>query len=462
MRVLGPLLWGWCLVVASADAQDRRFPYEAIVDVDEEFVRSGQGPRYYPTGKLSRGDKVIVHRHDPGGWYMISPPAGSFSWIQSEYVQRMADGRGRLIANNVIVHVGSSLADERSVYQRTLSKGDTVEILGEATVDTERGPVSLYKIKPPAREYRWIAGKAVVPAGNGTGKPQPKFQPNVPPAPSIKGPIALELDPSDDAFAPSPFQTESEQGPQPALKTGEQSPKLAPEGSLEAQREQLHELDRQFREMIQQEPATWTLATLEASYQALDRAAGDESLHASVAQRLRTLQKYARIQKDYEDFHRLSMETKQRDAQLASLQKQLESGAGSPSDAASFSPPATGALGGVYDGVTPSLGSTPPNPPSERGGENAGPAKRAKPPGAKFDGAGIIERAASPPGAPPFALVAPDGRLLAYLQPPAGLDLNRYLRQSMGIYGERSYHAELKADLIIIRGMQPVRLQTRP
>jgi uncharacterized protein YgiM (DUF1202 family) len=442
MRCLGPLLIGLVLFPEPASAQDRRFPYDAVVDADEEFVRSGPGPKYYPTGKLSRGEKIAVHRHDPGGWYMIAPPSNSFSWIQAEYVQRIDNQRGRLTANNVIVHVGSTLADERSVYQRTLSKGDSVEILEEAQVTGERGPVALYKIKPPAREYRWIAGKSVVPSERYRGQPPPKFKPNLQPAPSINGPVALEVDPNDDAFAPSPFQPQL--GEQPGLTTGEHAPKDASvESSLEAQREELRALDQKLRETLAQEPANWNLASLEQAYQTLEQAASDEpTVRSSVQQRLRTLQKYAKIQQDYTEFHRLTTETKQRDAQLATMQKQID-------------PTHAGPYGAVPLG--PTLAPVPDSPPHVP----AAPASR--PPGLKFDGAGIIERAASPPpGAPPFVLVAPDGRLLSYLQPPPGLDLNRHLRQSMGIYGERTRREEWQSDLIVIRGMQPVRLRTAP
>ena len=436
MRLFGPLLFALSLAGSVADAQDRRFPYEAVVDVDEEFIRSGPGRVYFPTGKLARGDKVAVHRHDPGGWYMIAPPDGSFSWIQAEYVQRIDDKRGRLTANNVIVYVGSSLADERSVYQRTLSKGDTVEILDETIVNGERGPVSLYKIKPPSREYRWITGKSVVPAEGYRGRPAPKFKPNLDPAPSIKGPIALEVDPNGEAFAPSPFQPDTKQEPQPPVKTGEQAPKDQPdESSLEAQRDELHELDRQFREMVVQDPTSWNLASLEQSYKSLDEATEHPSIRSSLQHRLRTVEKYARIQQDYVEFHQLTIATRQRDTQLASLQNQLEGAPQTPSRAAAAQAPAAHA----------------PGPPVPRR------------PGMPFDGAGIIERAAvSPPGAPPFVLVNPDGRRLAYLQPPPGLDLNRYLRQSMGIYGERSHRPDFQSDLIVIRGMQPVRLRTGP
>jgi uncharacterized protein YgiM (DUF1202 family) len=440
MRFVGPICVGLCLLGLRADAQDRRFPYEAVVDAEEEFVRSGPGPKYYPTGKLARGDKVTVHRHDPGGWYMIAPPADGFSWIKSEYVQRADGKKGRLTANNVAVYVGSALADERSVYQRMLSKGDTVEILDEVTVDSERGPLSLYKIKPPTREYRWISGKAIVPANGARGKPQPKFKPNLQPSPSINGPIALEVDPNDAAFAPSPFQAEGETEPAPPLKMGEQPPKDGSEDNpLEARREQLRDLDRQFREMIQQEPALWNLATLEQSYQALDGAGDEPAMHSQVQQRLWTMQKYARIQQDYQDFHRLTTETKQRDAQLASMQKQFD---GSTASLGSGNIPPTNAVPQPPSGTVPSrpVTGTP-----------------------RFDGAGIIEKANNPPpGAPPFVLISPDGRLLAYLQAAPGMDLSRVHRQSMGLFGERSYRADLKADLIVIRGMQPVRLRTGP
>ena len=44
------------------------FPYTACVNSADVFVRSGPGKNYYPTDKLSKGDKVEVYRHDPGGW----------------------------------------------------------------------------------------------------------------------------------------------------------------------------------------------------------------------------------------------------------------------------------------------------------------------------------------------------------------------------------------------------------
>ena len=76
-----------------------------------------------------------------------------------------------------------------------------------------------------------------------------------------------------------------------------------------------------------------------------------------------------------------------------------------------------------------------------------------------LDGAGIVQRAATPvPGGPRHVLLAPNGRILAYLYPDRGINLDAYLGRSMGIVGPRTYRPELQTDLIVVRGMVPVRL----
>lgn len=77
----------------------------------------------------------------------------------------------------------------------------------------------------------------------------------------------------------------------------------------------------------------------------------------------------------------------------------------------------------------------------------------------ELDGAGVIQRAATPiPGGPRHVLLAPNGRILAYLADGDGLNLDGYVGQPMGIIGPRTFHPELQADLIIVRRVMPVRL----
>jgi hypothetical protein len=88
------------------------------------------------------------------------------------------------------------------------------------------------------------------------------------------------------------------------------------------------------------------------------------------------------------------------------------------------------------------------------------PPRQIRPPGSPpLDGAGIVQRAAATsPNGPRYVLLAPNGRILTYLQPDRGINLDLYVGRQMGIMGVRAYQPELQSDLIIVRGMIPVRL----
>ena len=433
-----------CLVdvshfITQATAQDRKFPYEAVVDLDGEYVRSGPGPNFYPTEKLKRADKVMVHRHDPGGWCMIAPPSGSFSWILAEHVQKSGDNAGVLKANNVVVHIGSSInPDEFTTIQGNLSKGDAVQILGEKTFVFEDRSKLMYKISPIKREWRWIPRKALVASDAIRSEPFPAEP--LPRGKKPSGPVAEGLDP--DAFA-KPIST----GP-------------APLGG---------KIDRQFREMVMQEPPTWNLDNIAEQYRTLDKEVSQPAMSHVLAGRLDAVTRYQKIHADYSEFLKLTSETRQRDAQLASLQQQGESqlralganttstppvsqptlGAGQPlanqpiPNMVQAGQPATGtATGGTAGGAMAPNTTRPANPNG-------------------FAGAGLVQPMSKTfPGGPQYALIAPDGKLLAYLQPAAGVDLRRNAGQAMGIIGDRQFRQDWGADTITVRGLQPVQLKT--
>lgn len=425
--LLPPLIL--CLTVGAVLGAGKKFPYEATIDVAEELVRSGPGQKFYPTSKLRRGDRVTVHRHDPGGWVMIAPPEGSFSWIQADYVKRKGETTGILTENNVIVRVGSQFNDERDWYQRELSQGDRVEIVGEKTFETERGPVQMLKIKPPSHEYRWIMGKAILPAATPVQKPLQRADVAEASPPKIQSPLEKEGDP----FAEGPALTPEIKDPPPKLRreaatATESTRQTGPDAAeLEALRAHLSAADKEFHAMIEDDPATWDLNRLEQRYQQLGMLTDLPAFQKQIKQRLDAVERYTRIKTEYQEFVRVTTETKQRDAQLMSLKNQPVN---VPSPAAS-----------------PSLTPSPPVPAAPR----------------SFAGAGIIRRSASPiRGAPHYVLVAPNGRLLAYLQGAPGVDLTAYVGQSMGVTGQRSYRQELQSELIVVRSLTPVRLKSTP
>ena len=67
--------------------------------------------------------------------------------------------------------------------------------------------------------------------------------------------------------------------------------------------------------------------------------------------------------------------------------------------------------------------------------------------------------ALSRPGFPSHVLLAPDGRVLSYLQAGPGINLDQHIGTSVGITGARGFRPELNADLMIVRGLTSVRLQ---
>src|SRR4051794_8899708 len=63
-------------------------PYVAVITQADAEVRSGPGAEasLYPTNRLQRGQRVEVVKELPGGWLEIKPPAGSFSWVNTRFI----------------------------------------------------------------------------------------------------------------------------------------------------------------------------------------------------------------------------------------------------------------------------------------------------------------------------------------------------------------------------------------
>lgn len=450
------VLAGLVLVMQSfAMAADKiSYPYEAIVVADDgEDVWCGPDTKkYYPTSHLNKGDRVKVFRSDPGGWCMIAPPAGSFSWVRDINVARNKPDSGAIKANRTIVHVGSDLQpNEFLIYQAELNQGDAIEILAEREfrIDGEE-PRKMFKIPSPRGEKRWIKRKSITPANAYRAEPLEDE-----PAPKKRGPIA-END-SDSPMRPvsigTPFQDEAAEA---EVKEPVEKSEKAPVDATEVgeSRRKLYEIDGQFREMVKQEPISWDLDAIEDQYKQLDADYDQPALALDVGRRLESVKRHRKIQGDYSDFHRLVTTSKERDAQLLTQQgagpmltpstpDRPIVGNGNPTPLAQQAAPQTSG----NPALTPTpAAATSPNP-------QPGAAQQ-------FDGAGIVRRLQNSfNGGPQFVLVSPDERVLCILQPTPGVDLNRYNGKPMGVIGQRYRREEWNMDVINVRGLQPVQLR---
>lgn len=403
-------------------------PYTTVVEAGETYVRSGPGTTFYPTGKLRRGDKVVVHRHDPGDWHMIAPPAGSFSWVPAKYVNKTAADRGTVKTNKVAARVGSFESDIHEVWQRPLAEGDEIRILGEKMLTPEagNGPAELwYRIEPPKGEWRWVRGQDLAPAqqaGAGTTAGDPFVSAGEPPRRKRSTPPVARADDDSPPFeAPLTDSTNREytddstrEAPlanRPLVrKEGKPGKTKLPPRKQDGILDELDRLDARFRSILDKPPLEWDFGQLEHDYQVLRGEAESSNIQQMIDTRIDKIASYRKVRGEEEELTRIQNETARRDAELAEIQRRQEA------QLASLRQP-------------------------------------------RFDGAGIVQRSAlTRHGSPRYALVATTGRVLAYLAPAPGVNLEAWIGRPAGVTGSRVPSPELRADLITVNRLTPVRL----
>jgi hypothetical protein len=456
-----------CVPVDAAPIQ----PFEAIVQAtpgEDVYARSGPGKeRFYPTLKLANGQAVTVRRKDPGGWFMIDPPEGSFSWIPGKYV-KSSGAQGTVTENAVVVRVGAFNSKQRDVEQVRLNRGDLVEILSEETIETERGGKTVheqwYRIKPPPGEYRWVKGsslaelnqdgsmKDVVPSpgetekrksAGGLGNENEKSGTKSRGGKGDGDTSALPV-PSDENDAPSfqrapfvqpgPQDEDLDLGPDADLGT------LARTLDRNTILRELQSIRQKMQEIRQLPEIQWDLSGIEIELTALQQAAQGTSMMPLVEQRMRELRRDQLIHQNAIDFANRGLRTPAYTQRIPN--QSLDSNRG-PVDPRS----------GVY-------GMSPPGVPNTGGGGNVDLSRTAPNPGrSRFQGAGIVARVRNPvSGVPRYALITPQGQLLSYLEPQSGLNLEPYVGKAMGINGPRGFDERLRADRMQVQRLTPVQL----
>lgn len=446
-------------------------PFDAAVRStggEDIYVRSGPGQeKHYPTMKLKDGDKVHVLRKDPGGWFMIKPPPGSYSWILSRYVQRNGI-QGTVRENGVVVRVGAFQSTQRDVEQVRLNSGDTVEILGEQTLDSDKGKDQWLQIKPPRGEFRWIKGSHLVELNpDGTPKvlnkvagSQFKHVPESSGAQAVDDPqikVAGPTKPRASTPAAGPaYVTDGVAVASNAPKFGHapgRKPETSdpfddlPEGAAIAPslgqsqeqtiREDLDLLDQELAQILKQPAIDWDLGAQREDLESLKELAGKSPLASQIDQRLARLDEY---QGKHDSA--LIMAKRARASQSQGTQPLDSPDPGSTAPRVSRE---TQRVAPNPAAPVPSL----PNSPVSSG---------SRPP-SRFTGVGIVHRLPNaPPGTPRYVIAAPDRRILCYLDAAPGVNLDQYVGQAMGLTGPRGFDPQIRYDRMQVQSLTPVQL----
>jgi uncharacterized protein YraI len=408
MRRLAALgLAGLALAASTARGQ-QTFPYKAYISGNDVYVRSGPGQTYYPTDRLSSGEPVEVYRHDPGGWYAIRPPGGSFSWVSGRHLELKGDGLAVVTEENLATRVGSRFSDIRDVVQVRLHKGEVVEVLGQREGEGGSDGRVWYKIAPPSGEFRWVFGKYVDPEypvdGLRRTTPEaaaaPRQQPDAaPPA----GPIAAEPAPAYGSQWQSADQSYGAGNLLVAASTAART--FSPEEFEEAVRD----LDVELSAMVVEEPTVWSFERLQRRAEALLDQAQTAVERGRARLLLSRIERFADIKERHDRVLALREATEETNRRLSALQ---------------------------------------PDPAAPPGSTHQS---------ARFDGVGVLTAVASSrPGAPRYALVDARGEVQCYVTPAPGVQLQHHVGRRVGVAGTRGYMPEQRALHVMARHVRPL------
>jgi SH3-like domain-containing protein len=458
------LIW-FTLVISGGSicCGQEQFPYTLVLNQGQVEVRSGPGSSFYVTDHLAEGIAIEVYRHHEDGWLGIRPPVGSFSWVPADHLTSThRAGIARVVRDDTICRVGSRVAEvEHHVGQVYLENEESVQLLDELSVDTQTARQlereGWRRIAPPAGEFRWVRASDAKRASRPSAKPRlaaaPKPADAVPTATEVRpaahwhqslpGPAglttaqviqAVAIDSSDEAQDDSPQDEheDSEESTPDASATDDGADASESEAGWASRS------SASGSSAFQEKPSESESAGDSASNWASQRGVSmndlldvemrlamtaSREIHLwrlqPLRDRIEALQ--PRLKTDAQRDHAKSL--LDRITEYETLQNRFAvAGENAPMDVPYVSGERTGAVG--PSGWEDSLLS-------------------------RFDGNGwLVPVHSTRRIAPPYALLDAEGEVLFYVAPSPGLNLHRYLRKRVGVYGQRIAHQSLNKPLI--------------
>jgi hypothetical protein len=337
----------------------------------------------------------------------------SHSWVEASKVQLSEDrSLGEVVGLQAVSWIGSNLeevGDHKWLVQ--LKKGETLEIveLRRMTIRSSAAPTTFYQIAPPAGEFRWILEKEV--ASVDFRARQAKKEEKNARVDLTDSRIIVEepadSEPRRDVFVARRARRKTTAVTTPARRPAgtlpssnsnvtTSSPRLS-DGAFETQ---MKDLDLQLAIAVTRPPEHWQLQTLREQIETLTDQAGNTVQRARAGVMLDKLAEFENLQQQY-----LGLESTDRAADVG-----LASATSAESDSD-----------------------------SDDAGETTAPIDP------RFDAAGwLLPVHSTKRESPPYALLDREGNILQFVSPAPGLNLHRYLRKEVGIFGQRGFIRQLQ------------------
>jgi hypothetical protein len=376
-----------------------------IVEVNVSALAIYDQPRLtsYLTDRAKQGDRLQTHRRLPGGWLAIEPPASAIYWIDAGALETPAeaDRSGRHFgdpagggqATPTRSWVAADRANLRSGHSSAQLPGPPCGSVPKGTMVhlVDRRPIKLRK-ETTVTTWRAIlppAGVWQYVRADGT---RPIQSHPVRPAEKL-----ASYEPADGG--PSAVERlDPPQAKQSAV--GEQSSEHLPADIAP----EVARIDAVHRTILSNQPIEqWRFETVRARYQAiLKRADANSSVEEAIRRRLERLTRHEQAAEAARTIQTVLARSHRRDGQVAAVERRLANPG--PEHARSYS----------AEGLV-------------------------KPSSRMVDGRRL------------YSLIGSDGRPVAYLDVPPGLDIEPLLTRRVGVRGVSHYNEDLGARLITVR-----------
>lgn len=445
--------------IGSIDPQDTELRWQIHLEVGEQLVVLGhETRRTYPEGPI-----------EPH--YRIAPPQGELRWVQASEIQSLSNLAARSVPATVRlvtplpVATSPSIGESESLPQARTGEVAAIEssvrLAGTTSADPER-------VEPD----RFLGNRASATHPGAEGQP-PQRSPSTPrldaqethSQPLQEGAI----EPAEQKLGGELVSPESE-GQEESVSPAKRLPKpmtarlvpLLPSGDAEAAEvplfpkaqtdfhRKLADLDLQLSLALTKPPLQWPLVRLRQQAEKLMEEASQTLDRARVQLVLETIGESEQLQSRFatvagvapaaaassDEAHAAPVATQPVGAGLlpaapapAATSRATSGNANAASQAAIGSPPSQ-SLHGSSAPIDPAANA-----------ESGAPA----PLNPRFDGVGWLTQVWSKGNSsPPYALVDAQGQLLQWVSPAPGLNLHRYLRKEVGIFGQRTAQTPLE------------------
>ncbi len=387
------LLASWLCGLLTMQAADA--PRRAWVATDTLVVLEEPDDAAFATGRLRRGDPVVIRREDPDGWLAIEPPKGAFSWIEKAAIEELGDGWARVVARAAAVRPGSAAARLPGATWTILRQGSEVRLL-------DRSPLVLrqpearrrvwYAIDPPPDELRYVraegvAGFDAAELADADGSDLPTLTFPIEPEPDRRTLLASErTGPIDPAFATAG----------PAVDPRALSPAFAAELARD---------EAGHRAVLVLPMESWRLDQVRQDYRRLLGLAATPQERAVAQSRLDQVDRQEAASQAAREVAAILDRSRRRDAEVQAIHSRL----------ATF-------------------------------------ARATESP---FSARGLLHRSSKIlDGQKAYVLIGRDGTAQAYLQVPPGLDAEAFVARRVGVRGDAHYSESLRSRVIWVRDLE--------